>query len=137
MTMHPPITVTSLDLARIESLLDSLPPGNRAAAEALRAELDRAEIVAPQDVPPGVVTMNSTVHFVMEPAGKAFELSLRYPRDLDGGPGQVSILAPVGSALLGLSVGQRIDWSVPNGRDIALRVANISYQPERAGDFLR
>ncbi len=133
--IKPAITVTSLDLARIEALLNALPASAAAQAEPLWAELDRAEIVEPQAVPPTVVTMNSRVRFVMEPAGKEFELALRYPRDLDGRPDEISILAPVGSALLGLSVGQCIEWPVPGGQTVAVRIADIPYQPERAGRF--
>lgn len=133
--IKPNITVTSLDLARIEALLNSLPAGSSAQAESLWAELDRAEVTAPEKVSPEVVTMNSRVRFVMEPAGKEFELALKYPRDLDGSPDEISVLAPVGSALLGLSVGQRIEWPVPGGRTVTVRIADLPYQPERAGRF--
>jgi regulator of nucleoside diphosphate kinase len=73
--------------------------------------------------------MNSTVRFVDEGEYKAYELRLVYPNQA-GQPGTVSILAPVGSALLGLSVGQTIRWQVPGGRDLQLRVVSVVSQPE-------
>ena len=105
-------------------------------AEALRAELDRAEVREPRDMPADVITMNSTARFVDEAGGDEHEMTLVYPRDA-GAPGTVSVLAPVGSALLGLRVGQRIDWVGPGGRPLRLRVLSIAYQPEAAREFHR
>jgi regulator of nucleoside diphosphate kinase len=73
--------------------------------------------------------MNSTVRFVDEVEYKAYELQLVYPHQA-GQPGTVSILAPVGSALLALSVGQTIHWQVPGARDLQLRVVSVVSQPE-------
>ncbi|RFA26555.1 nucleoside diphosphate kinase regulator [Alkalilimnicola ehrlichii] len=133
----PNITVSSLDLERIEALLDELPPNAAAQLKGLEEELERAEVLEPEEIPPTLVTMNSTVRFVEEESGKEFELTLCYPHAVDGKPGKVSILAPVGSALLGLSVGQVIDWPRPDGRSIRVRVVDLMYQPERAGDYNR
>ncbi|MBX3665016.1 MAG: GreA/GreB family elongation factor, partial [Burkholderiales bacterium] len=65
-----------------------------------------------------------------------FELTLVYPRDA-GGEGRISVLAPVGSALLGLSVGSALDWPLPDGPSTTVRVSAITYQPERAGEHHR
>ena len=135
MNSTPTITITRLDLQRLERLLDSLDefgPG----AEALQAELDRAEVVGHDEVPARVVTMNSRVHCREESSGKDYHLTLVYPQDA-GGDGKVSILAPVGSALLGLSVGQHIDWPVPGGKQLKLTLLEVEYQPEAAGDYDR
>ncbi|MDH1263975.1 nucleoside diphosphate kinase regulator [Pseudomonas sp. GD03944] len=135
MSSTPSITITRLDLQRLERLLDSLDdfgPG----AEALQAELDRAEVVGHDQVPAGVVTMNSRVHCREESSGKDYHLTLVYPEDA-GGEGTVSILAPVGSALLGLSVGQHIDWSAPSGKVLKLTLLAVEYQPEAAGEYNR
>ncbi|MDH1339432.1 nucleoside diphosphate kinase regulator [Ectopseudomonas oleovorans] len=135
MNSAPTITITRLDLQRLERLLDSLDefgPG----AEALQAELDRAEVVGHDEVPAGVVTMNSRVHCREESSGKDYHLTLVYPQDA-GGEGKVSILAPVGSALLGLSVGQHIDWPVPGGKQLKLTLLAVEYQPEAAGEYDR
>lgn len=131
----PAIIVSSLDHERIEALLDSLPPNSFPEAELLAAELDRAEVLDPQAMPADVVTMNSRVRFTVEPSGKEYELTLVYPKAIDGAPGKISILAPVGSALLGLSVGQEIEWPAPGGSIVRVRIIDILYQPERAGDF--
>lgn len=135
MTSAPSLTITRLDLQRLEHLLDSLDdfgPG----AVALQAELDRADVVGHDEVPAGVVTMNSRVHCREESSGKDYHLTLVYPQDA-GGEGKVSILAPVGSALLGLSVGQHIDWTGPSGKVLKLTLLAVEYQPEAAGEYSR
>jgi regulator of nucleoside diphosphate kinase len=133
----PQITVSTLDLARLNALLAS--PAARAQADLddLRKELDRAQVVEPEAMPPNVATMNSTIRFAIEPSGKEFELTLSYPEDVRGQPDRISILAPVGSALLGLSVGQEIEWPVPGGKIVRVRVIDVSYQPERSGELTR
>ncbi|MFO7707170.1 MAG: nucleoside diphosphate kinase regulator [Desulfobacterales bacterium] len=131
----PSIKVSSLDFERIEALLDSLPPNSFPEADLLAAELDRAQKLDPQKMPADVVTMNSKVRFAVEPSGKEYELTLVYPKAIDGAAGKISILAPVGSALLGLSVGQEIEWPAPGGNIVRVRIIDILYQPERAGDF--
>jgi len=131
----PSITVTRLDLQRLERLLDSLEEYGP-AAEALEAELSRANVVGHDEVPPGVVTMNSSVRCREEGSGKEYLLTLVYPEDA-GGEGKVSILAPVGTALLGLTVGQSIDWPAPGGKTLKLSLLDITYQPEAAGDYNR
>ena len=135
MNSTPTITITRLDMQRLERLLDSLDefgPG----AQALQAELDRAEVVGHDEVPAGVVTMNSRVHCREESSGKDYHLTLVYPEDA-GGEGKVSILAPVGCALLGLSVGQHIDWPAPGGKQLKLTLLEVEYQPEAAGEYDR
>lgn len=136
MSSKPSITVSRIDIERIEALLERLPAADVAHFDALRAELDRAEVVEPAAMPDHVVTMNSTVTFEDEGNGERLTLTLVYPAAA-GAPGTVSILAPVGSALLGLSQGQQIDWPTPDGRQRRLRVLEISYQPESAGHYHR
>lgn len=135
MSSTPSIIITRLDLQRLERLLDSLEefgPG----AEALERELARAQVVGHDEVPTGVVTMNSRVHCRDEGSGRDWHLTLVFPEDA-GGEGKVSILAPVGSALLGLSVGQQIDWPGPAGKPLTLTLLNVEYQPEAAGAYQR
>ena len=135
MTSAPSLTITRLDLQRLEHLLDSLDDFGPSAI-ALQAELDRADVVGHDEVPAGVVTMNSRVHCREESSGKDYHLTLVYPQDA-GGEGKVSILAPVGSALLGLSVGQHIDWTGPSGKVLKLTLLAVEYQPEAAGEYSR
>lgn len=129
----PPITVSSLDLDRLYSLLDKLPPDNFASAVALENELVRANIREPDEIPPDVVTMRSMVRFVISPGGKEFELVLCYPDEIDDNPNKVSILAPIGSAILGLSIGQEIEWPAPGGGHVSVRIIAVTWQPERIG----
>lgn len=132
MNPKPKVILSSVDYDRLQALMDSQPdslPGKTA----LQAELDRADIVDPAKIPPSVVTMNSTVRFQLEPGGGTFDLRLVYPREVDGSSERVSVLAPVGSALLGLSVGDRIDWPGPGGTRLAVRIVDVLDQPERAG----
>lgn len=136
MSSKPPITVSRVDFERIEALLERLPVAEAAHFDALRAELDRAEVVEPAAMPDHIVTMNSTVTFKDGGHGEQLTLTLVYPAAA-GVPGTVSILAPVGSALLGLSRGQQIDWLAPDGHQHRLRVLEISYPPEAAGHYHR
>ena len=133
MSNAPSIIVTRLDMQRLERLLDSLDEYTP-AAELLEAELSRATVVGHDEVPAGVVTMNSRVHCREEASGKDYHLTLVYPKDA-GVEGNVSILAPVGCALLGLSVGQQIDWPGPGGKVLKLTLLSVDFQPEAAGDF--
>ncbi|STR27468.1 Regulator of nucleoside diphosphate kinase [Janthinobacterium lividum] len=102
---------------------------------ALLDELGRAEVLEPQEIPPTVVTMNSTVRFTVENK-EEFCLTLVYPKDVEGQADRISVLAPVGSALLGLSVGDSIAWPMPGGV-VKVKIEEIVYQPERAGEYHR
>ena len=130
---RPEITISTADLDRLEGLLGELRAGTPEIADGLRSELDRARIVEPAEVPHDVVTMNSTVRFADEESGKEFERTLCYPEEATGGTDKVSIIAPLGSALLGLSVGQRIDWPVPGGRMARIRILDVISKPGRTG----
>jgi regulator of nucleoside diphosphate kinase len=134
MDNQPPIIVSTLDLRRLELLLESEAYGQLPGIDALQSELDRATVVEPSEVPPDVVTMNSTVSFIDDATGSQFKLTLVYPQ-AGGKSDTVSILAPIGSALLGLSVGQSIFWQVPGGRKLQLRVLEVVRQPEAEGEF--
>lgn len=127
--VETPITVTRHDRNCLQRLLDSARVKALPGIDALREDLDRANEVEPGDIAPDVVTMNSTVRFVDEEAAREYELRLVYPHDA-GKADTISIFAPVGSALLGLSVGQSIAWQVPHGRRLKLRVVGVSNQPE-------
>ena len=133
----PPLVVSSRDLSRLEALLDSPVLSRHPAAIALMDELNRAEVLPPERVPADVVTMHSRVECEDIATGEDHVLTLVYPNEADVEKGRVSVLAPVGSALLGLSVGQSIEWEAPGGRTLKLRVRSVRYQPEAAGDFHR
>lgn len=132
MSNLPRIVISRFDHERLERLLDKVGP--RPDLDALRVEIERAEIVDPEKVPANVVTMNSVVRFVDEESGNESEMKLVFPGHADVENNRISVLAPVGSALLGLSVGDSMGWPLPNGRTRRLRVVAITYQPEAAGD---
>ena len=134
-TTRPAITVSERDLERLEAMLARL-PDDQPGVNALREELDRAHIAQSEQMPPDVVTMNSRVRFVVEPAGREMEMTLVYPRDFTGRPDQLSVATPAGIALLGLAIGQQIEWLAPNGQPARARIVDIAYQPERSGDFM-
>ncbi|MFP5441720.1 MAG: nucleoside diphosphate kinase regulator [Gammaproteobacteria bacterium] len=137
MNNRPAITVSSLDLERLERLLESQPQHAGGQSELLAAELARANVLAPASMPADVVTMNSRVRFAVQPAGREYEMTLVYPRDADGSADKVSVLAPVGAAMLGLKVGDHMSWPAPGGATIDVRIVEVLYQPERAGELHR
>lgn len=127
----PPIVVTSRDFERLQELVSS---HDGASVERLDHELARAEVVDPREVASDIVTMNSEV--VSEDVATGVQRTVRivYPEDADPKRGWMSVLGPLGSALLGLGVGQEIDWPMPQGIR-RLRVVAVTYQPEANGDF--
>ncbi|ATE58690.1 nucleoside diphosphate kinase regulator [Thauera sinica] len=133
--MQPSIIVSSSDLERLEGLL-SLPAfRSRGDLDGLRDELERANVREPADMPPDVITMNSRARFLEENTGREYELTLAYPKDAHAAANRVSIFSPAGSALLGLSAGQVIDWKTPDGNSIRLKVLEVTWQPEANGQF--
>lgn len=104
--------------------LRALPP-----TEALLQELERAVVVAADALPRDVVTMHSKVLYVDETTGRRGYVRIVYPAEADARAGRVSVLAPVGAALLGLSVGQAIEWEFPDGGRRRLRVEDLVEGP--------
>ncbi len=123
------IYVSEQDMKRLMALVESASGRDRELADVLDDELLRAKVVPACDLPPDVVTMNSHVQFEDEATGKQREIVLVYPKDADPRNGRISVLAPVGSALLGLSVGQSIDWLMPNGRIKRFKIVDVLYRP--------
>ncbi|QSQ19702.1 nucleoside diphosphate kinase regulator [Pyxidicoccus parkwayensis] len=136
--MHTPhtVAVTEFDLERLQRVLDLHgDTSHPESVEALEWKLSKALVTHPEAAPASLVTMNSTVLFEDEGKGEFQQVTLSYPKDAQGAPGRVSVLAPVGVALLGLSAGQRVELEVPGGRKRRLRVVAVPYQPEAAGHF--
>lgn len=133
MASPPPIIVSANDARRLEGVIERLGAQTPDVARALEAELARAEIRESADMPPDVVTMRSQAVCVDERTGTRRVLRLVYPGEEGAAEGDVSVLAPVGAALLGLSTGQSIEWPLPGGRTTRLTVVDVLYQPESAG----
>lgn len=123
------LILTEDDFQKISRLLDQAEPR---IAEFLEDELGRASIVHSEQLPDDVISMNSKVRFRDLTAGKELEFTLVYPYETNNGANEnkVSVLAPLGSALIGLRVGQEIDWPLPDGRTKRLKVISVIYQPE-------
>jgi regulator of nucleoside diphosphate kinase len=127
----PAICVTSQDFERLQAAMARYAALN---TERLDEELARAFVVEPREVAPDVVTMNSEIEYKDSESGQARTVRLVYPHQADANRGWVSVLAPLGSALLGLRVGQEITWEMPSGKR-RLQISAVIYQPEAAGDW--
>jgi regulator of nucleoside diphosphate kinase len=127
------IIITNTNLQHLTPVLDS---HDTPASASLETELHRAVVVDQRAVPPDVVTMNSEVVYEDTATFTKRRVRVVYPKDADATRGLVSVLAPIGSALLGLRVNQTIEWPVPNGTK-RIRVVEIRYQPEACGDYER
>ena len=139
MTDRDSIVVTTADRQRLGSLLidaERLGLVERRYLDDLTFELERATAVDPREAPGDVITMNSTVRLRDLDTDEVEEYTLVYPRQADELENRISILAPLGTALLGYRTGETIEWPVPEGT-LRMLVEEVTYQPERAGDFSR
>ena len=134
---RPTIIINELDAERIDRLLEQPAFASLPVAGALNDELDRAQMCAPQDMPADVVTMNSQVKFRDLTTGEVRTRTLVYPAQMTDSSTQLSVLAPVGAALIGLRVGDTIHWELPGGTATHLEVLELLWQPEAAGEYLR
>ena len=103
----------------------------RAELKALENELDRARVVAPEAVPADVITMNSRAELLDLDTGEHMEFTLVFPSEANIDEGKISVLAPLGTAMLGYRVGDEFDWTVPYGLR-RLKVTSVHFQPEAA-----
>lgn len=131
------IQITELDRKRLLDLIQEAQSGEYRKSiylDQLRGELERAQIIAPQEIPGDVITMNSTVALTDLDTGEEETYTLVYPENADMTQGKVSILAPIGTAMLGYRVGDVFEWEVPAGKR-RLKVTKIHYQPEASGNY--
>ncbi len=132
----PPIIVTDTDAERLRTTLEAhTSTRDEPLVERLLEELDRATVVSAFAVPAGVVTMNSRVVYRDRDTNEVRTVTLVYPHEADPAQGRLSVMAPIGAALLGLRAGQKITWPLPEGRTRTLEVVAVTWQPEAAGDF--
>lgn len=131
------IQVTTFDMNRLFAMIEQLrKSGFRETAnlEKLEEELARSDEVASTEVAPNVVTMNSRVLLQDEVTGQTLACSLVFPREADASANRISIVAPLGTAILGYRVGDTVTWPMPGG-ERQYKIVEIAYQPEAAGDF--
>ena len=130
------IYISEFDMERLRTLIDDAKRLERYGneyIENLEIELSRAQIVAPADVPADVITMNSTVCLKDLDTEEEMTVTLVFPRDADITQAKMSILAPIGTAMLGYRLGDTFTWEVPDGVR-RLQIEKILYQPEASGD---
>jgi regulator of nucleoside diphosphate kinase len=131
---RPKIYVTTHDYERLSALADFYQLRRRGAlADFLANELERAELIAAAQIEPGVVTMHSCVRIMDPDTAESRIVSLVYPGEEDSLRGKVSIFTQLGTALLGLPEGARMEWLTLDGRKKSVVVLEVQYQPEAHG----
>ncbi len=131
------IYITEFDKKRLEELIavaEEFGGQDMRDLDSLSKELSRAEVVSSKDIPAGVVTMNSKVVLRDISTSEKMTYTLVFPRNADIGSGKISVLAPIGTAILGYSKGDIIEWKVPAGKQ-RISIEEILYQPEASGDY--
>jgi regulator of nucleoside diphosphate kinase len=130
------IIITKSDYLKLKKLTGNPSNGNTPEPVLrLYNELERAKKVEAKKIEPDVVTMNTEIDFLDLDTNKTRRLKLVYPEFADIRQGNVSVLAPIGTALLGYRKGDIVEWDVPSGKK-KFRINDIIYQPEANGDFL-
>ncbi len=132
-TMNRTIYITGPDMNRLRSLNDSM-KSSREDLKTLSAELEQAKVVSPAEIPADVITMNSKAQLRDLEDNELMTYTLVFPGKANVDEGMISVLAPIGTAMLGHRVGDEFEWHVPAGA-IRLRVEKVLYQPEAAGHF--
>lgn len=131
------IYITQQDAARLSEWLRiswRRHDRDRQNLDVLRQELERARLVEPTEVPPDVITMHSRVHLEDPQTRQKIHCTLVFPEDAVAADERISVLAPLGAAILGCRTGDVIRFAAPGGRR-TVRVLNVLYQPEAAGHF--
>ncbi len=129
----PTIIITAADHSKLSRMLalDVRSPRERDEAYALERELNRAEIVAPDEIPPDVITMNTRAELLDLDSGERMEFTVVFPMSADSDLGKISVLAPIGTGMLGYRVGDVFEQLAPTGMR-RLKVVAVHFQPEAA-----
>jgi regulator of nucleoside diphosphate kinase len=138
MVKEAAIYITEVDRQRLEKLIETAGErdqlANRQYLHKLEHELDRAETVASEDMPGDVITMRSKVRLKDMNTGEGMVYTLVFPSEANFDEGKIFVLAPIGTAMLGYIKGSIVEWQVPS-RLRRLKIEEILYQPEAAGDY--
>ena len=129
------IIISNVDHEQLQSLFYSRYAaafGDEPYLQSLRGELNIAQVLSPDEIPSDVVTMNSTVRLREFRSREMETYTLVYPKDADIAEGKLSVLAPIGTAILGYRVGDWVEWKVPSGQ-IRFKIEELVFQPERDG----
>lgn len=131
------IVITQNDARRLTELLQNACAANgrgRDDLTALAGELKRARIVSPQEIPERIVTMNTRLVLSDIDTGSELTFTLVFPQDADADAGRVSVISPVGTAVLGYGENDTVEWDVPAGKRRFL-IKKVVYQPEASGHY--
>ena len=131
------VTLTKNDYTRIYKAITDAKNSktiNSNEAEKLLSELSKAEIVPSEKIDKDVLTMNSEVKLFFENTQKVQSFKIVYPQDANLKENKISIFSPIATALIGYKIGDEIEWIVPGGMT-KIKIVDLIYQPEAAGDF--
>ena len=131
------VTLTKNDYTRIYKAITDAKNSktiNSNETEKLLSELSKAEIVPSEKIDKDVVTMNSEVKLFFENTQKEQSFKIVYPQDANLKENKISIFSPIATALIGYRIGDEIEWIVPGGMT-KIKIVDLIYQPEAAGDF--
>jgi len=131
------IFITKFDKERLEELIsvvDEFGKEDHQDLFDLKKELSRAKLISSEKIPSDVVTMNSKVALSDIDTSEEMTYTIVFPKDANIDEGKISVLAPMGTAMLGYRVGDIIEWQVPAGKR-RIKIEKILYQPEASGDF--
>ena len=133
--MERNLYISELDHARLTRLIEEVNYGVAEPDESfciLQAELVRATVVAPKELPRDVISMRSRILIALD--GEEKEISLVYPDEANRATGKLSILSPIGTAIIGYRAGDVVNWHTPGGLK-RIEIREVLYQPESAGDY--
>jgi regulator of nucleoside diphosphate kinase len=134
---QPEIYITKKDEEKLRALIKEAQYSEYRGSpyvKMLAAEIERAKVVPPEEIPPDVITLNSTVQLVDEELDDEMTFTLVFPDEADVEQGKISVLAPIGTAMLGYREGDTFEWETPGGKSL-IRVKKILYQPEASGNY--
>lgn len=135
--METQLQITKLDYQRLNNLIHSMKKKSKddlINLEVLENEIDRAKKVEPRKIKPEFVTMNSELELIDLDSKRSMKFKLVYPEEADFRQGKLSVLSPLGSALIGYRKGDEILFRVPAGKK-KVRIENILFQPEASGEY--
>lgn len=134
---QPVIYVTKIDAKKLRDLLSEAQHSDyrgSAYLHMLAGELDKARVVDPKEIPSDVITLNSIARLIDLTSDEEMVYTLVFPEEAEPSQGKISVLAPIGTAMLGCKVGDIFEWDTPGGRR-SIRVKEVVYQPEASGDY--
>ena len=132
---QPKIFVTTKDAGKLRKLIREAYHSDYRGSDYLKRlaeEIEKASVVQPDQIPSDVITLNSTARLVDQETNEEMIYTLVFPEDAEVTQGKISILAPIGTAMLGYRVGDTFEWDTPGGIR-SIRVKEILYQPEASG----